>query len=561
MSEPYRGITMSGEFNPEFQSGAQPPSSLGQLNAIFVDVPNSELYVSDDNDTVYVFPRLANQGAFPIRVLAGAATTLDNPEEMFVDDVHDELVVPNFDTSTVTVYPRTANGNVAPIRTLHAVSTPGWGGLASVWIDLVNDEMLVASTGNYLWVFARTAVGDATPLRTITGGATGLNDTFQAVTDNVNDEIVAVNSTGNSVTVYPRTGNGNIAPLRTIAGAATQLNGPSAINVDTVNNLYSVTNSGGNSITVYNRTDIGNVAPLREIVGAATTLNGPLATSLDVMNGEIYAANFTGQSVAVFPYAGTGNIAPIRSMTNANISAATVLRNAQKQSWSALTPWHIFFRPCMSTSADGSTSTTDFPTLLFVIDRERSGWMSVFLYPSNTEMGASNPWQATVFAADTNVFMGDGGGNVTCQPMRTLAQPDILGLQPIGQQAPAFARFTPDTLPGGVAGSGANVTSTWRSRYREQGSPNALKQARDVFVTGTCVSGSGSVVLNVMDGSGNMVNYLTATGLTFPTGVAVPLDGISNYYRSQLELVADQMYVNSATISFRQRMLTGTAQL
>jgi hypothetical protein len=66
---------------------------------------------------------------------------------VYVDTIHDELVVSNMGNHRATVYPRTVDGNTAPIRTIRSgpegktalmIGNPG-----SVAYDSKREEILV----------------------------------------------------------------------------------------------------------------------------------------------------------------------------------------------------------------------------------------------------------------------------------------------------------------------------------------------------------------------------------------------------------------------------------
>jgi hypothetical protein len=160
-----------------------------------------------------------------------------------------------------------------PIRTLGGAAT-GLFLPYGVFVDLVHDELVVTNV-NSISVFSRTASGNTAPIRTISGSATGLNGSEGLAVDLVNDELFVSDYLTNSVMVFSRTGNGNIAPIRTLKGAATGMSAPYGLIVDTVNNELSVANDTNASITVYSRTASGNAAPIRKIQRAATGLDGP----------------------------------------------------------------------------------------------------------------------------------------------------------------------------------------------------------------------------------------------------------------------------------------------
>jgi DNA-binding beta-propeller fold protein YncE len=569
ISEPYRGITMSGEFNPAWQGGGTPSPNFGNLTGIFVDTVNNEVFVtSQGNNAVYVFNRSDSLGSQPIRTITGGSTLLNSPSGVWVNNVTNQLFVSNLlGTFPVIAFPRTATGNLNPTT----IFTNAFAANAvSVFGDIARGELLVTGFFNAFWVFRMTASEANAPLRTVAGGATLLATPFGGTIDTVNHEIVIANSVGGtgsgSVTVYPQNANGNVAPSRTITGASTNLSNPSQPSVDTANGVYWIANSNNQSVTAYDRLANGNAAPLQDIVGGLTLLNNPLGVFVDTVNGAVWVTDSGNGSVTVYPQAGTGNIPPSQIIVSASPTPAMALQASQKQSYGALTPWHMWFRPCMNTTplTDTPAPTNDLPTILYCIDRERSGWFSLFIYPPNSGMGASNPWQAVCYGVDTNLFLAGGDGNIYLQPMRTLAQPDILGVLPMSLTAPNFVRYTQDTAPGGSAGdgNGVNVTATYRSRFREQGNPNAIKQARDIFFAGSCVPGTASVVVSVMDTSGNFQKYAqTAVQTGVPSMLTIPLAGLANYARIQVQISAQNLYLLSYSISFRTKFISGQFSL
>ncbi len=158
----------------------------------------------------------------------GPATGLSLPVGLVVDNVHDEIIVPNADISSVTVYDRTASGNVTPLRTLQGGST----GLAfpnGIALDRTRDEIIVANrTTSHITVHARAADGDVAPLRTIGGASTGVSQPVGVIVDLVNDQLVVANL-ANGVVTFPRTADGNVSPVRLLTGPSTGLNGPTGI--------------------------------------------------------------------------------------------------------------------------------------------------------------------------------------------------------------------------------------------------------------------------------------------------------------------------------------------
>ncbi len=82
---------------------------------VVADTDNNELYVINCcNNTILVFALNASGNASPIRMFNASS----KPEGIAVDTVNNELFVTEGDF-TIDVYPRTANGNPAPIRTIN----------------------------------------------------------------------------------------------------------------------------------------------------------------------------------------------------------------------------------------------------------------------------------------------------------------------------------------------------------------------------------------------------------------------------------------------------------
>ncbi|HEX2466138.1 MAG TPA: beta-propeller fold lactonase family protein [Thermoanaerobaculia bacterium] len=262
-------------------------TGLNSPSGVVVDEVNNELIVANQafSFSITVYPRLATGNTAPLRTITGAATTLNNPRGVAVDTVNNEIIVANRAGNSITVYSRTATGDAAPLRTISGAGT----GLGNPWVvvDVTNNEILVANNGASLTVYARLATGNATPLRKIFGANTTFNNGPIGISlDTTNNELAVTNPFNASfqptVLIFGRTADGNAAPPRAIAGAATALASPNAVVIDSLNNELLVPNSGINSVTVYGRTQTGNVAPSRTLSGAATMLNSPQGLATDI---------------------------------------------------------------------------------------------------------------------------------------------------------------------------------------------------------------------------------------------------------------------------------------
>ena len=83
----------------------------------------------------------------PIRVISGPKSGIKNPTGVYLDTVHQELVVANMGNHSATVYPRTAEGDTPPLRTIRSapagrkaldIGNPG-----AVAYDTKRDQILV----------------------------------------------------------------------------------------------------------------------------------------------------------------------------------------------------------------------------------------------------------------------------------------------------------------------------------------------------------------------------------------------------------------------------------
>ena len=112
----------------------------------------------------------------PIRIIQGPLTRMNSPNRLGVDQVNNEIFVPEGDR--VLVFRREANGNVAPVRVLEGPDTELGG--SAVGIDTVHNFLVVAGEyqreGVRFRIFNRTAQGNAKPLRVIGGPKSGFQD-------------------------------------------------------------------------------------------------------------------------------------------------------------------------------------------------------------------------------------------------------------------------------------------------------------------------------------------------------------------------------------------------
>jgi DNA-binding beta-propeller fold protein YncE len=276
--------TANGDVTPlRILSGGS--TGLNDPSGLFLDTVNKELFVANaGNDTVTVYPLTwPVSDTPPVRTLSGGLTGLNTPTGLFLDRVNGELFVANFGNDSVTVYPRTwpvLVPNTAFLRRLIGVATL-LDDPADVAVDTVHNELFVANFSNdSVTVYPRTWVDPNTgPTRTLNGANTGLDGPQDLDVDTVHGELFVANFLAGSVTVYPRTWpvlEPNTAFLRRLSGVVnTDLNGPFGLAVDTVHNELFVANFSTPSVTVYSRTASGDTGPTRTLSGGNTGLSSP----------------------------------------------------------------------------------------------------------------------------------------------------------------------------------------------------------------------------------------------------------------------------------------------
>jgi hypothetical protein len=239
--------TASGNAAP-IRTISGPATGLISPVGLYVDAANNEIGVESGGNSILIFSRTANGNVAPLRTISGAATLLACAIGLALDSVNNEIFVANNNfspgcTNRITVYARTASGNVAPLRTISGAAT-GMTFIQDIHVDPINNEVLLPEVGvDDVRVFSRTASGNVPPLRVLAGSATGLNGAFGLWVDAVNNEIGVTSFFNNSIRVFPRTASGNVAPIRVITGGLTGLSQPTELALDPVNDEVFVLNN------------------------------------------------------------------------------------------------------------------------------------------------------------------------------------------------------------------------------------------------------------------------------------------------------------------------------
>ncbi len=160
------------------------------MHAIRYSTSRDEIYVTNQfAQAILTFRGGASGQEPPVRIIQGPHTQLANPGTLEIDEVHNEIFVPQ--EENVLVFPLAASGDVAPLRIMRGGRKNGWssasGGIA---VDPVRNVLVVVGTlltdaniwhspyGNHresLLIFDRLAQGDVKPLRVIRGANTGMH--------------------------------------------------------------------------------------------------------------------------------------------------------------------------------------------------------------------------------------------------------------------------------------------------------------------------------------------------------------------------------------------------
>jgi len=244
---------------------------------------------------------------------------------IFYDPAHDEIVVPVALAGAVLTLPGGANGGDAPLRVIQGPKT----GLAqpdTLYVDLQHDEMIVDSGDNSVLVFPRTATGDVAPTRRIGGPRTHINNIYGMSVDASRNLIVVANrvesggrESNDGILIFNRTDNGDVAPRASIAGPRTGIIKIRQVVVDetrgqifvTVKNNFEFYNADDprpspwnpdrtGFIGVWSINDDGDVPPRGVIKGPASQLVWPAGVAINPANHEVYTIDSVSNALFTF---------------------------------------------------------------------------------------------------------------------------------------------------------------------------------------------------------------------------------------------------------------------
>jgi hypothetical protein len=249
------------------------------------------------NPRIAIFARLANGNVAPTRVIEGGHTRLSRTSHAIVyDEKNDEIVVPNPLAEAILFYPGGASGDVAPVRTIQGSRTLLQEN-DELALDSVHDELVVPTTQAIL-IFSRSANGNVAPLRVISGPKTKIFRARGIAVDPLNNVIAVGNADPQGILIFNRTDEGDVAPRAIITGPRTgiyALKGFAAIperkeliaTVETPG-VQVTRNVGEAFVGIWNITDNGDVPPKVAIKGQTTQLIAPRGAAVDFQHQEIF---------------------------------------------------------------------------------------------------------------------------------------------------------------------------------------------------------------------------------------------------------------------------------
>ncbi len=294
-SKPKRAI-QGPSTNIEFQSG------------VYVDPKTGEVFAvnNDTRDTTVIFGRDSNGDARPVRAI-------ETPHGTFgiaASEAHQEIFLTTQHDSAIVTYPKNADGGPSPIRMLQGNQTK----LADphgIAYDPKDDIIFVANFGSWHEVSRNQTARSGVP----SAGNDEGRENWPLGRE------WAIPGSGQisppSITTYRREASGNEAPLHVIQGPATQLDWPTGLAFDPTRRELYVANDMGPSILVFDATASGNVAPKRVLKGPRTGLANPTGVALDLKNNELWVANFGGHTATIYALTAADDTPPKRTIRNA----------------------------------------------------------------------------------------------------------------------------------------------------------------------------------------------------------------------------------------------------
>jgi DNA-binding beta-propeller fold protein YncE len=276
---------------------------------------------------ISAFARLANGNARPTRVIAGQTARVSRTMHgIFYDPKHDEIVVPVALGGAVLTLPGGANGGDPPLRVLQGPRT-GLVQPDTLYVDVTHDEMIVDSGDDSLLVFPRTATGDTAPIRKIGGPKTHIRNIYGMTVDAIHNLIIVGNrvevpgtrESVDGILIFNRTDNGDVEPRAVIAGPKTGIIKIRQVVADdergqifaTIKNNFENYDASQPQpspwnpdrtgfIGVWSIDDNGDVPPRGVIKGPASGLIWPAGVAINPAQREVYAIDSVSNALFMF---------------------------------------------------------------------------------------------------------------------------------------------------------------------------------------------------------------------------------------------------------------------
>jgi hypothetical protein len=244
---------------------------------------------------------------------------------IFYDHVPDEIVVPVALGGAILTLPGDAAGDAPPKRVLQGPKT-GIVQPDTLYVDIEHDELIVESGDDAVLIFPRTAVGDVAPKRRIGGPNSGVNNIDGLAAASKLDCIVVANrvegggrQSDDAILVFNRLDNGDPKPRNKISGPHTGIIKIRQVVVDdergliyaTIKNNFEAYNVNDprpspwdpnktGFIGVWSIDDNGDVPPRAVIKGPATGLVWPAGVAFNPKNHEVYAIDSVSNALFMF---------------------------------------------------------------------------------------------------------------------------------------------------------------------------------------------------------------------------------------------------------------------
>jgi hypothetical protein len=263
------------------------------------------------NPRIAVFARLANGIAAPQRVIEGGRTGLSRTSHAVAyDPIHDEIVVPNPFAQAILFFKGDASGDTAPIRIIQGPDTLLEEN-DELALDPVNDEIIVP-TGTAILVFDRKGSGNVKPKRVIAGPKTMMDHARGIAVDPVNGIIATGNRNPIGILFFNRTDEGDVAPRNIVSGPKTGIYASKGFTINPQRKeLIATIEARGVQITrkvgesfvgIWNYTDNGDIPPKAVIKGNNTELIAPRGAAISPEHQEIFVIDKVQNGIYAFSW-------------------------------------------------------------------------------------------------------------------------------------------------------------------------------------------------------------------------------------------------------------------